>query len=772
MAVFTNVNRVTGFSGMDTNQMIREIMMAQSQRLHNLQRSAQFQVWRQEAYRGVSNSLNTFRTRFLDVATGPDAESIRMRSVMDSRVANVVSGNLQGLTVSANPNASPGSFNFQLVSRANNHRFISDRRDVAITGSNPLNIANLQDGDRFNINLNGAGGDASFTIGAGNTISTEINGTTISRTFTDEASFANALNELLGERFGNIPAAQLPPGNPGPLQRVQSSLNGGRLQIDTNGAGNTATISQVTIPGLRPVSWEPMLPDSFLTNWVNGELVSFNIGGGGGLPNVTINVSAPVGTGALDNDGRRAAFAQAFNQAAQAAGRSDVAMTMGGAGNQEFRFVFANSNYDISIQSTTHASLFHQSSPAGVTAQRNLSLGVLGGFENNDQNTFNINNTIGNILGSGFFTSPGTPPTRDITINGTTITLNEDMTITQMMSAVNGSGAGVNMAFNSLTSSFSLTSNNGGGNGSIVGGAGFQDFLNATGLYQNEETGGNAMVSINGVLVEAQGNTFTYNGVTFNFANVLDSDVPSGGIVVEVSQNIERSQQIIRNFINEYNALVRELNGLRTTARPISATGQPFHPLLEHERRAMTDSEIRMWEEQAKIGTLHRSRELQAILGEMRRVITGIVEDPNGGPNSSIFSFGITTNVDGTLRIENPEDFEALLQSSDPEALFRTFSTLGDNLNYAFQGRIGEEGRRVPGFFQRLEQVAGRENAGVLNRNTNLQRRVDEYQIRIDRLTQQLTRRETALFARFNRMERVVMQSNAQMEFLLSMMMG
>ena len=774
MALFTNVNRMTGFSGaMDINDTVRQIMFANSQRLHTMQRNAMFLQFRQQAYRGVASSLSTFRDRFLGVDVGPNSESIRMQGVLNGRLANIITGSIPGLSVSAGPNATNGTLNFSVIARAGSHQFTSNPQSVGITSSNPLNPTNLRDGDRFTINLN-TGGSAEVVVnktapGVGTLTITDPGGTVTTQAFADvgipATNFTNALNNLLGTAFGNLSPVQVPAG----AQRVTATLDGSnRLVIDTAGAGNAATITEGSpLPGLRTPNFNNNL-DSFLAGWLSGTAATFNVTVGG--TNTTISVPQPANAATLSGQSieqQRAAFVSAFNSAAITAGRPDVGITLGtGADVGFFSFVFANSHEDINIVSSTPAF-----AGVPVTAERNLTLQALGGFTNGDQNTFNVNNTIGDIFGPGFFTSGPIVGGanagafyRDIEINGTTIQLRENMTVAQMNAAITGSNAGVTMAFNSITNTFTLTSNQVGANGQIAGDAAFTDFLTASGLNFSNVVASNSYVSINGSpAIAVSGNTFTYNGVTFNFANVLNPD-PNEVIQVEITQDTARAEEVIRSFINEYNALVRELATLRNTSRPVSATGGPFQPLLEHERRAMTESEIRMWEEQARIGTLHRSREIQAILADMRQIITGNVPGP-GGVNTNIFSFGITTNVDGTLRIEDPTQFNNILQNADPQDISRTFGTIGDRLNDSFIGFVGIDGNGG-----RLRDVAGIENGGVLNRNTNIERRITEYNARIDRMTQQLIRRETALFARFNRMEQVIIQSNAQMDFLFSMM--
>ena len=761
MQSFTNVTRMTGLSGIDTDDMVRQIMQAHSQRLHTTQRNTIFQTWRQEAYWGVVRSLNTFNNRFLDVVTGPTSESIRMSGVLNGRMASVASGNIPGINVTANSSANIGNMTFSVLSPATNHSFSSNALDSGITGSIPLNIANFGPNERFNIDLNGSSVliDVDTAVGT----MTALGGTT--HAFTDDASFVSALNDLLGARFGNLSPLEHPL-DPGPIQAVEATLGaGGQLVINSNGAGRTVTLSQGSpIPGLRSTNFVNYLDVDFLADWALGNTVNFTIEGAAGVPQ-TLTLVPPVGFLDLNDNQLRNAFITSFNNAAAEAGFPTVTLARGGAGNNYFSVVVANTTEDITVTSTTFPT-------ANTVALRNISLGVLGGFANTTQNIFNTNSTLGDMLGAGFFTEGpivagdhAGSMYRTIAINGNNIVLRDDMTFAQMNLAINNSGAGVNINFNSLTNVITLRAPDGSASPTIQGNAAFDDFILALGLV-NEEAAVNAVVSVSTdggpmVPIAVSGNTFTLEGVTFDFRNVM-GPFPSDVITVAVTANTDRARDVLVNFIYEYNALVNELASLRNTSRPVSITGGHFNPLLEHEKRAMTEGEIRMWEEQARIGTLHRSREIQDILAEMRSIMA--TSFPGAGPagsSATIFSFGIQTNIDGTLRIEDQDRFEYALLNSNTEGLFTVVSSLGDRLNAAFRD-----------FNRRIENVAGREGAGVLNRNSNIERRISEYNARADRLTRQLTRRENHLFARFGRMEQLLIQSNAQMDFLFSMMSG
>ena len=69
MAIINSNFRLTGLaSGLDTDQMIKDLMKVERFPLTKLQQQRQLAEWRQEAYRDFTNTLRGFKEKFFDVA--------------------------------------------------------------------------------------------------------------------------------------------------------------------------------------------------------------------------------------------------------------------------------------------------------------------------------------------------------------------------------------------------------------------------------------------------------------------------------------------------------------------------------------------------------------------------------------------------------------------------------------------------------------------------------------------------------------------------------
>lgn len=643
--LFTNTNRMTGLSGIDVDSMVRQIMMAESQRLHRFQRQRISLQWRQQDYRSVTGQLNVFRERFL-LTTGSDA--MRMGFNMQARNTAVAGNNL---TATAGTTARPGIYQVQVDQLATRHR-LETPRDVStpIRGTSPISLATLA-GLTAPLAADGSN-DVSIRISLNGQPAREISlrdgfsGFVADLDAPTREEFEIFLNDRLYREFGRAAGNNL---------RVSAAFDGDYITFDTYNRSDTITLTNGLNTGLATLGNIRPGAVNNLTQQTAGDLLGTGVGG------------------------------------------------------------------------------FFEYTP-GVDNQP-VSRVTIGG-----QQVYQ----------------------RTMQINGVDITLHSGMSITAMNNAINNSGAGVTMHFSALTNTFSLTSDREGAGGRIsfenFDDTGFANFLINMNLIETD-AGQNAMIrlttpdSITPIFIERDTNSFTVEGLALNLISVTD---PGSPVTITVTEDIDRARTVITNFVEEYNRLVRELNEIRATERPRGSNNALFDPLLDHERREMSESEIRAWEEQARIGMLHRSGAIQRTLDEMRRTISQGIELEDGR-EVFLFSFGMSIQRDGTIEL-NEEALDAAMQNFSPAGVHAVFRDLAIELEHVF--RRNEN---------RIINMAGREGVGGLNHGTLIERQIRDIDDRIASMEQHLARRETALFAQFARMEAAIMQSSAQMDFLFMM---
>ncbi|MCL1996298.1 MAG: flagellar filament capping protein FliD [Defluviitaleaceae bacterium] len=639
--MFTNQMRFTGFSGVDTESMVRQIMNAESMRLHRFQRNRQMAVWRQEDYRGVRASLQYFQSRFLDLTqTGPDSMSLRLSQVMLANRVNVSgTGDATGLNVSVAAHAPQGTFNVTVESALRAGSVAGHRLNSTIVSPSEFNL------------------DAITSRNVPTTIRV-------------------GLNDHPDDRYAQT--------------------------IDL------AAIAR------RVIDADPNANEASFIDELQSELNSI------------------------------------FGVTNQGFGR--VVVGLNAAGHVMFDTALASDRITL-------------------TNEAPGSLATLGGLITSN-NTIALSTTMGTMLGAGSFQDG----VAQISINGTSIDIQESWTIQQTMNAINNSEAGVNMSFNAATQSFFIVNDRvGAGNnvtfGNTVNDQAFQlTFLGNTiqnldpeqvVLGQNAEITVTTPIGQTFSLEQSDGNVFSFNGLDVNITGAT----VGGQFEVNVARDTERVRNIVETFVEQYNDLVRELSTLRQTARPLGAGGSVFDPRLTHEGEGLTDREIELWDEQARQGMLHRSREIERALSEMRDAITGGINVD--GRIVRLSDFGINH-----VRARNEEEYGTVLvleineerldyafANFSPEQIHSFFSQMGNELNTSINESAG-----------RIANHAG--GTALTNSGNALQMQIRDMDRRISSMEDRLTRREEHLFLMFSRMESAIMQANAQMDFLFMMMGG
>jgi flagellar capping protein FliD len=373
---------------------------------------------------------------------------------------------------------------------------------------------------------------------------------------------------------------------------------------------------------------------------------------------------------------------------------------------------------------------------------------------------------------------------KTMTINGVDINMYSNDSVRDVMTRINTASAGVTMSYDTANARYVLTANTVGMGSHISitqdpGGflektIGFDADTN----YQARGTNTQVRIYENGVsqLRDFEGSTFTHNNVAVTLSGAHANDER---FTVEVFRDTGPTLDAVRNFVATYNAMNEAVRAIHNTPRPRTNTRAFFQPLTEAERNAMSDRDVERWEEQARIGLLHRDPTLRSIQNQMRQWMSAGVRMENG---DTIFlhQIGITTESierDGRLVIDEDRLRRAI--EEDPERVMNLFthSVPGGNTS-----TVAGRSALIPqeGLAQRLNHIidnaisrtngsitaiAGHANADASHQN-RINRQMAEYDRRMTSMTQWLIRRENNLFAMFSRVEVAMAQSQQQMDSL------
>jgi flagellar capping protein FliD len=399
----------------------------------------------------------------------------------------------------------------------------------------------------------------------------------------------------------------------------------------------------------------------------------------------------------------------------------------------------------------------------------------------------------------------------NVEINGRNILINSEMTIQQFMNAVNANENMPNISFNTLHRQLTFTAQRTGAEGNATtvrtGGDGF-GLLSRLGLadigapqdppasapdgtvdYDSRviSRASQAVLIVNDGSGEATVRSDTNSvsigdtGITIN----LTSASQGAEFTIGVTRNVDNTVEAIRRFVDEYNDLIRYLNAMHTTARPRQGTNLFFEPLTDAQRQEMSERDATRWEEQARIGMLHRDQDLRNLQDDIRR---GMMEPvriftENGPSTLSLHQIGITTGggtgqerLMGLLQIDEDALRRALQERpNDVEGLFteRSFSTAINpaqrNARRAEQGIGPRLDDILANSFDPRGTIRNRVGVhGMLDTVENpMSRQITEYNNRIDNMQRWLFRRENQFFTMFSRMEQAMAQANAQMDSLM-----
>lgn len=213
--------------------------------------------------------------------------------------------------------------------------------------------------------------------------------------------------------------------------------------------------------------------------------------------------------------------------------------------------------------------------------------------------------------------------------------------------------------------------------------------------------GQDAIVTYNGATFQQSSNNFSLNGLNFTVNNATVTTDKDGNVISDdpikmtVSTDTDAIYDAVKDFVKEYNALIKEMNTL------YSAESDKDYPMLTDEKKeAMSDDEVKEWESKIKASLLRRDSTISSLLSTMRSSLNkGVNYTGTDGVEKrySLATFGIVTgewSELGQLHIEGDKDDSSYSSktdklraaiASDPDALIKTLSTLGSELYNNFQ---------------------------------------------------------------------------------------
>jgi flagellar hook-associated protein 2 len=582
-------------SGIDTQATIDQIMQYSRKPLDRLKQQQQILIWKQDTYRSLNSTLSQLR----DLAF-----NLKLQSAYNTR--KVTSSNNQAVTATATSSSVNTSYNLEVIKLAqaaqnSSAAPLSIRSKVTGDGFDEGELIEITDTQDFQIKL-GEDKSGTITIEAGNyslkeladEIQTQLTQLNNIKAFGDHALYVKVTssNELqfytgLGVSSEGKVVHEVP----------TITLEGGSILTDLgfqNNANSKELVGSVISENITITATN----NKFRIAVGNGSVQEIELSTG------TYNISD---------------FVAEIQNKIQGKG--------GSYANIE---VTVNKFNQLRISSTAGDSIRLESVAANNgLATMGFTSGTVSDYpKNNIDTSSSIWNLRDKFMNAGFFEGKSATDTFGFTINGQSFSFSYKTTLDEIIAEINGNtAAGVSVFYDEYNDQLFITATQAGNyneSGSEI------QITDTTGVLSklfnineaNEKSGEDAEVVINGVLTKRKSNTFDMNGVTFTLNG-------EGRATISVNADTSAISEQVEEFVDKYNEILASLYEKVNEKRPTSGSKYSYYlPLTDDQKKAMTEDQIKSWEEQAKKGLLRGDSILKSAINSIRSSISRVVETP------------------------------------------------------------------------------------------------------------------------------------------------
>jgi flagellar hook-associated protein 2 len=356
-------------------------------------------------------------------------------------------------------------------------------------------------------------------------------------------------------------------------------------------------------------------------------------------------------------------------------------------------------------------------------------------------------------------------------INGESFTVEETDTIDKIVNKVNAASLSTGVTATYFNGQLIFTSKTPGagqtidiqvntGSGSVLG------FDQPPNVIPGDD-GDPGIVYINGVKQEITSNTFTYDGIEFT---VKQSTAEA--LNVSVKTNEDEIFNTIKGFVDKYNEIIDKL-----TEKLTEKKYRDFPPLLDEQKKEMSEKQIELWEEKAKSGLLRQDPILSGILNKMRQSMSSIVSGLDGDFNS-LRDIGITTaqgsaayQDNGKLYIDEKKLREAIRNNGDKVMkIFTNTSAATGETKFNESGVAQRLYDQLDGVIKQISEKAG--STGVLSDNSIIGKSINNINDEIAKWEDRLKQIEDRYWRQFTAMENALQKLNAQSSWLAQQLGG
>lgn len=265
-------------------------------------------------------------------------------------------------------------------------------------------------------------------------------------------------------------------------------------------------------------------------------------------------------------------------------------------------------------------------------------------------------------------------------------------------------------------------------------------------------------VVVNGATLKNSTNTVEVNGLTLE---LKDTTAVGETISLTVSNDNTAMYDMVKDFLKEYNALLKEMNTMYYADR-----AKDYEPLTDEQKEDMSEDEIEKWETKIKDSLLRRDDSLEGVINVLKNSMMGSVEV--NGKKYSLASLGIMTSTDytekGLLHIYGDKedsvyaDRDNKLQElidNDPDLVMNILTGLTTNL---YNG------------IQKKQQSTTMKSYMSYYNDKQMTKQIDDYKKEISKWETKLKDMEDRYYKQFTAMEKALASMQSQQSALSGLM--
>ncbi|MBR6486338.1 MAG: flagellar filament capping protein FliD [Lachnospiraceae bacterium] len=247
--------------------------------------------------------------------------------------------------------------------------------------------------------------------------------------------------------------------------------------------------------------------------------------------------------------------------------------------------------------------------------------------------------TIGSLIGVSSFDP------KKVNVNGQSFDVTPDMTVGEFVSRLNT--AGLNASFDEGNGRIFVSSKTSGTAGDFefsTNSTNANKALIALGLKADPDKvgtegyegpvkipGSDARIKLNGAEFTSSSNTFSINGLT-----ITAKAKTEGQLSITTDTDYDAIYDKVKSFIKDYSSLINEITKLYN-----APANKGYDPLTDDEKEALSDSEIKKWEDKVSESLLRRDGNLSSLSSILRNSMSQTFDID--GKTYSLSSFGINT---------------------------------------------------------------------------------------------------------------------------------